>query len=174
METRKINIIFTTDIHGNYFPYDFRHNRWGKGSMQRVHAFVAQQVKKDSGSTILIDGGDMLQGEPSSYFFNYVSRQKPSDFPFPVKFPPRDMFARHKAADICNFIGYDVGVIGNHDIETGHEIYDKFVSDCNFPILAANAINTETNEPYFEPYTILYRSGIRIAVIGFTTPAIPH
>lgn len=174
METRKINIIFTTDIHGNYFPYDFRHNRWGKGSMQRVHAFVAQQVKKDSGSTILIDGGDMLQGEPSSYFFNYVIRQKPSDYPFPVKFPPQGMFSRHKAADICNFIGYDVGVIGNHDIETGHEIYDKFVNDCNFPVLAANAINTDTNEPYFEPYTILYRSGIRIAVIGFITPAIPH
>ena len=64
METRKINIIYTTDVHGNYFPFDFRRNRWGKGSLQRVHAFVAQQVKRFSGSTILIDGGDMLQGEP--------------------------------------------------------------------------------------------------------------
>ncbi len=165
METRKINIIFTTDIHGNYFPFDFRRNRWGKGSLQRVHAFVAQQVKKGGGSTILIDGGDILQGEPTSYYFNFVARATDDGSP---------TSARHKVADICNFIGYDIGVMGNHDIETGHENFDKFIEDCNYPILGANAVCDETGEPYFEPYTILVRSGIRIAVIGFITPAIPH
>lgn len=154
---RKIRILFTSDIHGNYFPYDFRHERWGKGSMQRIHAFVAQMCSRNGGSTILIDGGDILQGEPTAYYFNYVAQH-----------------SRHKVADICNFIGYDVGVIGNHDIETGHDVFDKFVSDCNFPVLGANAINIKTDEPYFEPYTILYRNGIKIAVIGFITPAIPH
>lgn len=157
MDNRTINIIFTTDIHGNYFPFDFRHNRWGKGSLQRVHAFVAQQVKRLKGSTILIDGGDILQGEPTSYFFNYV-----------------EPGTRHKVSDMCNFIGYDVGVMGNHDIETGHDIFDRFVSDCNFPILGANAIDDKSGRPYFQPYSIFVRSGIRIAVIGFITPAIPH
>ena len=154
---RKLRIIFTSDIHGNYFPYDFRHERRGKGSLQRVNAFVAQQVKRYAGSFILIDGGDMLQGEPTSYYFNYLSKDK-----------------RHKVADMCNFIGYDVGVIGNHDIETGHRVFDSFVRDCNFPILGANVIHEDTGLPYFEPYTIFKRSGIKIAVIGFVTPAIPH
>ena len=164
MDTRKINIIFTTDIHGNYFPYDFRRERWGKGSLQRVHAFVAQQVKRLSGSTVLIDGGDMLQGEPTSYYFNFVEPMLNQG----------GSSNRHKVADMCNFIGYDVSVIGNHDIETGHDVFDNFVANCNFPVLGANAIDTETGAPYFEPYTMLYRSGIRIAVIGFVTPAIPH
>lgn len=154
---RKIRIIFTSDIHGNYFPYDFRRDCRNKGSLQRVHAFVAQQVKRYAGSFILIDGGDMLQGEPTSYYFNFVSNTN-----------------RHKVADMCNFIGYDVGVIGNHDIEGGHKVFDAFVRDCNFPILGANAINEETGVPYFEPYTIFKRSGIKVAVIGFITPAIPH
>lgn len=154
---RKLRIIFTSDIHGNYFPYDFRHERWSKGSLQRVHAFVAQQVKRYAGSFILIDGGDMLQGEPTSYYFNFVAKNK-----------------RHKVADMCNFIGYDVGVIGNHDIETGHQVFDSFVRDCNFPILGANAVREDNGLPYFEPYTIFKRSGIKIAVIGFITPAIPH
>jgi len=157
LETRKVNILFTTDIHGNYFPYDFRHDCWGKGSLQRVHGFVAQQVRRLSGSTILIDGGDILQGEPTAYYFNFVDRRE-----------------RHKVSDMCNFIGYDVGVIGNHDIECGHELFDSFVSGCNFPILGANVISLSTGQPYFEPYTILVRSGIRIAIIGFTSPAIPH
>ncbi len=156
-KTRRVKIIFTTDIHGNYFPYDFRHERWGKGSLQRVHAFVAQQCKRNTGSTILIDGGDMLQGEPTAYYFNYLQHE-----------------GRHKVADFCNFIGYDVGVIGNHDIETGHNVFDRFVADCNYPILGANVIHEATNEPYFEPYTILIRSGIKIAVIGLVTPAIPQ
>lgn len=155
--TRQIRIIFTSDIHGNYFPYDFRHERWGKGSLQRVHAFVAQQLKANPISTILVDGGDILQGEPTSYYLNFVAKEE-----------------HHSVADMTNFIGYDVGVIGNHDLETGHDIFDNFVDDCNYPILGANAISDETGMPYFEPYTILRRSGLKIAVIGFVTPAIPH
>lgn len=100
----------------------------------------------------------MIQGEPTSYYFNYVD----------------DNSKHHRVADMMNFIGYDVGVIGNHDIETGHDVFDKFVNDCNFPILGANAIDKETGMPYFEPYTIIRRSGIKVAVIGFITPAIPH
>jgi len=65
-------------------------------------------------------------------------------------------------------------VLGNHDIETGHDILNQFVSDCNFPILAANALDEQTGEPHFEPYELFVRGGVRIAVIGFVTPAIPH
>lgn len=157
METRELNIIFTTDIHGNYFPFDFRHDRWGKGSLQRVHGYVAQQVRKCAGPTLLIDGGDLLQGEPASYYLNYVSQG-----------------TRHKVADMCNFIGYDVAVVGNHDIETGHDVFDRFVNDCNFPVLGANAVDSESGQPYFEPYAVFTRCGVRVAVIGFITPAIPH
>lgn len=156
-ETRKVRIIFTSDVHGNYFPFDFRHTRWGKGSLQRVYAFVAQECQRKPGSTILIDGGDMLQGEPTSYYFNFISKSR-----------------HHRVADFCNFIGYDVAVIGNHDLETGHEVFDRYVADCNFPVLGANAVSIKTGKPYFQPYTMLYRSGVKIAVIGFITPAIPH
>ncbi len=153
----KIKIIFTTDVHGFYFPYDFRHARWCKGSLQRVHGYVAQQCKENPAGTILIDGGDMLQGEPTSYYFNFVARE-----------------GHHRVADICNYIGYDVAVVGNHDIETGHEVFDSYVDSCNFPVLGANVIDTEKNEPYFQPYTILRRGGVKIAVIGFITAAIPQ
>ena len=85
---RRVKIIFTTDIHGNYFPHDFRHDHWGKGSLQRVHAFVAQQCRhENAGSTILIDGGDMLQGEPTAYYFNYIKQE-----------------GKHKVSEICNYI----------------------------------------------------------------------
>ncbi len=155
--TKHLKIIFSTDVHGNYFPYDFRHEHWGKGSLQRVHAFVANAVQENPGNTLLIDGGDMLQGEPTAYYFNNHSTN-----------------SRHRVAEICNYIGYDVAVIGNHDIEMGKRVFDKFVKECNYPILGANAIDTATGEPYFQPYEIFYRQGLKIAVVGFITPAIPH
>lgn len=159
METRtkQIKIIFTSDIHGNYFPYDFRHEHWGKGSLQRVYAYVKKQRARYPESTILIDGGDILQGEPTAYYFNYI-----------------DMRKGHVVADMCNFVGYDVGVVGNHDIETGHENFDRFVNSCKHPILGANVISNATGLPYFRPYTILKRCGIRLCIIGFISPAIPH
>lgn len=155
--SKHLKIIFTTDVHGNYFPYDFRHDHWGKGSLQRVHAFVAKVAQENPGNMLLMDGGDMLQGEPTAYYFNSHCQN-----------------TRHRVADICNYIGYDVAVIGNHDIEMGKNIFDKYVKECNFPILGANVINTQTNEPYFQPYKVFYRQGLKIAVIGFITPAIPH
>ena len=42
-----------------------------------------------------------------------------------------------------------------------------------FPWLAANAVNTETGEPYFDPYYIIEKDGVKIAVLGLITPGIP-
>ena len=103
---------------------------------------------------ILLDNGDLIQGDPMAYYYNF-----------------EDTTDIHIFADALNFMGYDAATIGNHDIETGHDVYDKFRGEINFPWLAANAINTETNEPYFEPYTLIERKGIRIAVLGLTTPS---
>ena len=154
----RVKIIFTTDVHGYYFPYDFRHGHWSKGSLERVHGYVAELCRNNPAGTILVDGGDLLQGEPTSYYFNYVARQE----------------RHHRVADMCNYIGYDVSVVGNHDIECGHAVFDSFIENCNFPVLGANAISTETGKPYFQPYTILKRAGVKIAVIGFITAAIPQ
>ncbi|MDZ7764510.1 MAG: metallophosphoesterase [Melioribacteraceae bacterium] len=80
----------------------------------------------------------------------------------------------HILASIMNFMSYDAGSIGNHDIEAGHPVYDKLVDEFNFPWLAANAVNEETGEPYFKPYTIVNKLGVKVAVLGLITPHIPH
>ena len=77
----------------------------------------------------------MLQGEPTAYYFNNHCKN-----------------SRHRVAEICNYIGYDVAVIGNHDIEMGKSIFNKFTEECNYPILGANVIDTQTNEPYFQQH----------------------
>ncbi len=73
-----------------------------------------------------------------------------------------------------NYMDYDAATIGNHDIEAGHAVYDKLNEEFDFPWLAANAINTETNEPYFKPYHIIQKKGVKVAILGLITPGIPH
>ena len=61
----------------------------------------------------------------------------------------------------------------NHDIEAGHDVYDRLVSEYNFPVLAANALDIKTGKPYFKPYVIIQKAGLKIAVFGLITPGVP-
>jgi len=73
-----------------------------------------------------------------------------------------------------NYMKYDAGTVGNHDIEAGHAVYDRLVKEDAFPLLAANAVDIATGKPYFKPYMIIEKDGIKIAVLGLITPAIPN
>ena len=67
----RLRIIHTTDIHGNVYPYDFLNVHAGSGSMSRLST-VMKQVRKSDPQALLLDAGDLLQGEPPAYYFNYV------------------------------------------------------------------------------------------------------
>jgi 2',3'-cyclic-nucleotide 2'-phosphodiesterase/3'-nucleotidase len=73
---------------------------------------------------------------------------------------------------MTEYIGYDAVVVGNHDIETGHKVYDRMVKTMKVPFLAANAIRTDNGKPYFQEYVTLKRHGLNITIIGFTNPNI--
>ncbi len=152
-----IKLIETSDVHGCVFPQDLVNQRIRKGSLAQVETYVLKQRANKSQTVILLDNGDILQGTPFVYYYNYV-----------------DTTGEHQLAAVMNYMKYDVGTVGNHDIEPGHPVYDKFRKELNFPWLAANAINNKTGKPYFKPYTVLYRNGVKIAVLGMITPSIPN
>ncbi len=82
--------------------------------------------------------------------------------------------ARNVASDVVNYMKYDAQAFGNHDVETGHAVYDKWIKEFNCPVLGANIIDTKTGKPYVKPYIILNRDGVKVAVLGMLTPAIPN
>ena len=154
-----IKIVETSDVHGSFFPYDFITRKPKSGSMARVNTFVEDLRKKEGKENVyLLDNGDILQGQPISYYYNYVAPEK-----------------TNIAASVLNYMGYDAATVGNHDIETGHSVYDKWFKELRFPILGANIINTKTNKPYILPYTVIKKkNGLKVCVIGMLTPAIPN
>ena len=142
--TVKLRVIETSDVHGSFFPYDFINRKPKAGSLARVSSYVdsLRQTYKDN--LILLENGDILQGQPTCYYYNYIATKE-----------------RNVAADVVNYLKYDAQTFGNHDVETGHAVYDKWIKELNCPVIGANIIDTKTQAPYVKPYIILNREGGR-------------
>lgn len=156
-KTVTLKFIETTDVHGMFFPTNYTTGKAVGGSMARVSSYVKSQRTTYGNNLILLDNGDILQGQPTNYYWNFIDTQD-----------------ENIAASVVNYMGYDAQAFGNHDIETGHNCYDKWNREVKCPILAANMINAETGHPYTNPYKIIEREGVKIAILGMTTPAVPN
>ncbi|WP_421921258.1 bifunctional metallophosphatase/5'-nucleotidase [Marinifilum sp.] len=152
----QLKIYATSDVHGALFPYDLVNDRETNTSLAQVYEYLSQEREKSDAEVILLDNGDILQGDPLVYYSNFEKTDN-----------------THICADVMNFMAYDAATVGNHDIEPGHEVYDKLVKEFNFPWLAANAVRNSDGKPYFQPYSIIEKQGVKVAVLGIITPAIP-
>ena len=152
----KLKIVQTSDVHGNYYPYNFITRQEWKGSLARIYSFVEKERREYKDNLILLDNGDILQGQPTAYYYNYIDTVSP-----------------HLCAEMMNYMKYDAGNMGNHDVETGRAVFDRWIETCDFPVLGANIIDTSTGKPHLPPYKVLERDGVKIVVLGMITPAIP-
>ena len=150
----QLDIYATTDIHGMLLPFDNAEGKEVDHSLSNLASLVEQTGNKNM---VLLDNGDILQGDPLVYYYNFI-----------------DTTSTHIAADVLNYLGYDAETVGNHDMETGHSVYDRVRRELDFPLLAANAIDVNTGKPYFKPYTIIEKKGKKILVFGLITPSVPN
>lgn len=159
--TYKFEVYATNDLHGRFFD-----SLYISTESYSVHPYSLASVStkiKEARATIggdnvvLLDIGDHLQGDNAAFYYNFI-----------------DTVSEHIFSKVMNYLNYDAVVVGNHDIEPGSQVYDKVKEELAMPYLAANAIDLKTGKPYFDPYTILIKNGVRIAVIGLTNPNIPN
>ena len=166
-KTVKIKVVETSDVHGHFFPYDFMEKKPIRGTLTRANSYIKQQRKKyGDDHFLLIDNGDILQGQPCVYWSNYVMPEN-----------------ENIAASVINYMKYDAETVGNHDIEPGHKVYDKWIREVRCPLLGANIVKEEYKNAAarpehiytgLQPYSVHYKDGVKIVVIGMITPAIPN
>ena len=145
-----LNIYITSDVHGQYFGRYYLDDSVKPNSLSKVSSLMLRAREADP-EAILIDGGDNLQGDNAAFYYNRI--------------------------DTVNYLKYDAIVVGNHDIEAGHPVYDRARPLFDAPLLAANAIATEganAGKPYFEEYTVVKRNGLKVAIIGATNPCVTN
>lgn len=146
----ELDLIFTTDVHGEFLTDDFMRQRTDSACMANIYTYVEQTRDYNPNGTMLFDGGDLTEGTPAMYYYNFEANQEP-----------------HLASQIVNFMQYDALCVGNHDIESGANIYqDHLMREFKMPWMAANVVDRQTGEPFFKPYTVIERKGYRIAIIG--------
>ena len=71
-KTVKLKVIETSDVHGHFFPWDFMNNRPIDGTLTRANTYIQRQREQYGDNLLLIDNGDILQGQPCVYWSNYV------------------------------------------------------------------------------------------------------
>ena len=122
----ELHVLSTNDVHGTWFDESYTGGAARKSIFAMNHYIDSVRAIHGAENVALIDAGDCLQGDNAAYYFNYVDTLSPHIFP-----------------RIMGYMGYDAIAVGNHDIETGHPVYDRVAADLKafgIPLLAGNEI----------------------------------
>lgn len=145
---KKLKIIFTSDTHGHLFPVNYA----GKCSEDAGLLNLAHQIEKD-GNTLVLDGGDTLQGTPLSQY--YISH--------------RDSYSFQPLAEGFNAMGCDYFTPGNHDFNFGYEVLKEYVNAMNATCLCANLIDQRGELGVKNHVIHVLGNGLRIGLTGIVT-----
>src|ERR1700730_1728966 len=149
-------ILSTTDRHGRVFPIDYYTNKYDNVGITKV-ATLVKEARKNDPDLLLVDSGDTIQGTPLEYFHNKRNNT-----------PPDPMMLA------MNALHYDSMTVGNHEYNFGLKVLEKARSEAKFPWLSANTYNKGTSTTHYQPYIVKETNGVRVGVLGLTTPGIPH
>lgn len=150
-------IATTTDVHGRLRAWDYYANQAeAVRGLSRAATIVDSVRAANPGRVILLDGGDLLQGNPLAYVAAKVSRDRTN----PI-------------VAAMNAMHYDAAAIGNHEYNYGVPYLDSAVQQARFPFLSANTYRLDPQGVHaFRPWTIIERAGLKIGIVGATTPGV--
>ena len=152
-DTAHVVVVATTDIHGHATHWDYVANAPFPGGVARVATIVDSLKAAYPAQVVLLDAGDLIQGDP---FAGYFGRVAPRD-PNPV-------------IEAMNLTGYDVATPGNHEFDWGIGPMRTIIAGAAFPYVSGNLYTLPADTLLYPPYVVLQRQGVRIGVTGFTTP----
>lgn len=147
---KNLTLYFTSDVHGYIYPTDYRDQE------KKPQGFLCmmEQFKKD-GNTLIIDGGDTIQGSP---FTTFLSRH-----PLP----------KNPVAEVMNVAGYDYITLGNHDFNYGYDYLKSYLDYIDAKCLCVN-VTDETGGLPIQKYAIhTLENGLKVGLIGISTEFIP-
>src|SRR4029078_7444592 len=152
----QIVILGTTDLHGNLYPTDYYTNKPDNRALAKIGTLI-RQIRKDNANVMLIDSGDTIQGTPLEYYHNKKNNTPPDPM----------MLAMSE-------LQYDSMTVGNHEYNFGLKVLEKARSEAKFPWLSANTYDKGKDQTHYKPYIVKEVAGVKIGVLGLTTPGIPN
>ncbi|UUV17079.1 metallophosphoesterase [Fusobacteria bacterium ZRK30] len=149
-----VKILGTSDVHGRISPWDYSTDMQNySGGYSQISTLV-KDYRKTNDNVVLVDLGDAIQDNGIEKFNDIYYKEN-----------------KHPIMQIYNTMGYDMVVPGNHEFNFGMDFLDRAFDQFNGDILATN-VYTKSNKNYYKPSTIVEVEGVKIGIIGVTTPLI--
>ena len=153
-DTAHVVIVATTDVHGRLIGWDYVRDAAAPGGLARVATAVETLRARYPGMLVLVDAGDLLQGNPFATFYGRYDKRQP-----------------HPIVDAMNALQYDVVTPGNHDFDFGVDFLRRAASQATYRYVSAN-VHDSVGGLVFPPTVLLPRGSLKVGVTGFTTPGV--
>ena len=151
-DTAHVVIVATTDIHGRALGWDYVRDAAAPGGLARVATALETLRARYPGILVLVDAGDLLQGNPFALFYARYDKRQPQ----PI-------------VDAMNALQYDAATPGNHDFDFGVDFLRTTASQATYRYVSANVVDT-AGAALFQPTVSLPRGRVKVGITGFTTP----
>jgi 5'-nucleotidase len=144
IETKKITILHTNDVHSHIDPFPVDHPRNPNMGGAARRAAIIENIRKEEEHVLLLDAGDIFQGTP---YFNYYGGE--------LEFK------------LMSMMQYDLATIGNHDFDNGIEGLYAQLPHAQFEFVSANYdFKNTVLDSHVKPYKIFNKGSIKIGVFG--------
>lgn len=170
-----LRLMETTDIHVAIFPYDYYADAPNDTMGLGRTAALINGIRAEATNSMLIDNGDLIQGNPMGDYVAYERGFKDGDV--------------HPTFAAMNTLGYEVSTLGNHEFNYGLDFLDKSLAGANFPLVCANLVRAAAitgddptkDKTYLPPFKIVEKDlvdgtgskqTIKLGFIGFVPPQI--
>ncbi|MCH1641393.1 bifunctional 2',3'-cyclic-nucleotide 2'-phosphodiesterase/3'-nucleotidase [Paenibacillus timonensis] len=171
--TVDLRILETTDLHVNIVNYDYFADKPTDEYGLAKTATLIKQARAEAKNSLLIDNGDLIQGNPLGDYVATVDKLQEGE--------------THPVYKAMNLLGYDAGNFGNHEFNYGLDFLKTAVKGSDFPYVNANIyLDDKDQDPSndknaFTPYLILDKEvtdstgakhKLKVGIIGFVPPQI--
>ena len=155
---RTLHIRFTSDIHGYLYPTTYADStERDMGLMKLAAAFP------HDGNTLIIDGGDSIQGSPMTNLYSRLSTQEQAQC------LADDRYGTNPFAAMMNLAGYQFVTLGNHDFNNGIDALQDYLVNLDAICLCCNIRDREGRLP-IAPYAVhQLENGLRVGLVGACT-----
>lgn len=142
LKYKVVDIVTINDFHGSIVK-----NGKNIGIANLVNEI--KQQKAANPDTLFVAGGDLFQGSAES-----------------------NLLYGQPVAEAFKEAGLTASAIGNHEYDWGNKRFSTWEKEGGFAFLAANIYDRVTQKPvaYAKPYQIVNCDGIKVALIGLSTP----
>ena len=141
---KECTICFTSDTHGYFSPVNY-----ATGETEAAGLANCMNRFTRDGNTLIIDGGDTIQGSPLTYYLHTLGMQEHS---LPAK--------------LMNLGGYSFVTLGNHDFNYGREVLEQYLDELDAVCLCANVSGLPQVR---KTAVVTLENGLRVGLTGVTT-----